>query len=84
MHPAHLLGAQAKGHQGKFEQVKGGTLFLDEIDSMSPRMQVSLLRVLEEKRIMPIGGTEEVAVDFRLVTASNRDLKRTSNSRKIS
>lgn len=73
--PGSFTGAQAKGHQGKFEQVKGGTLFLDEIDSMSPRMQVSLLRVLEEKRIMPIGGTEEVSVDFRLVTASNRDLK---------
>lgn len=71
-----FTGASEKGYLGKIRQADGGTLFLDEIDSMSTRMQVALLRALEEKKITPIGSEEEISVDFRLVTASNKDLKK--------
>lgn len=71
-----FTGANQSGYQGKIEQADQGTLFLDEIDSMSKRMQVSLLRALEEKKITPIGSDQEIAVDFRLVTASNKDLRK--------
>lgn len=71
-----FTGASDTGYQGKIRQADGGTLFLDEIDSMSTRMQVALLRALEEKKITPIGSDQEISVDFRLVTASNKDLKK--------
>ncbi|MGX6977894.1 sigma-54-dependent Fis family transcriptional regulator [Vagococcus elongatus] len=71
-----FTGAQSKGYKGKIEQADGGTLFLDEVDSMSPRMQVALLRALEEKKVTPLGSEKEIHSDFRVVTASNRDLKR--------
>lgn len=67
--------AKKGGHPGKILQADGGTLFLDEIDSMSPRMQQLLLRVLENKEVMPVGGTQALPVRFRLVSASNQDLK---------
>ncbi|MGX7025906.1 sigma-54-dependent Fis family transcriptional regulator [Vagococcus hydrophili] len=70
-----FTGANQSGYKGKIEQANQGTLFLDEIDSMSKRMQVALLRALEEKKITPIGSGKELSVDFRLVTASNKDLK---------
>lgn len=70
-----FTGANQSGYQGKIEQAHLGTLFLDEIDSMSKRMQVALLRALEEKKITPIGSDKEIQVDFRLVTASNKNLK---------
>ena len=70
-----FTGASSAGYQGKIQQAHKGTLFLDEIDSMSKRMQVALLRALEEKKITPLGSDKEIAVDFRLVTASNKDLK---------
>ena len=73
--PGAFTGANQAGYQGKIEQADRGTLFLDEIDSMSKRMQVALLRALEEKKITPIGSDKEMSVDFRLVTASNKDLK---------
>lgn len=70
-----FTGASSSGYQGKIQQANHGTLFLDEVDSMSKRMQVALLRALEEKKITPIGSDKELDVDFRLVTASNKDLK---------
>lgn len=70
-----FTGANLSGYKGKIEQAEQGTLFLDEIDSMSKRMQVALLRALEEKKVTPIGSDKEISVDFRLVTASNQDLK---------
>lgn len=70
-----FTGANPKGHHGKIMQAHGGTLFLDEIDSMSHRMQASLLRVLEEKKVTPLGSTKAETVSFRLVTASNRNIK---------
>jgi DNA-binding NtrC family response regulator len=73
----HERGAFTGAHQrrtGKIELANGGTLFLDEISELSADLQVKLLRVLEERRITRVGGNEEIAVDFRLVAATNRDL----------
>jgi two-component system response regulator PilR (NtrC family) len=61
--------------QGLFESANGGTIFLDEIGEMTPAMQVKLLRVLQERKLRPLGGTAEVAIDVRVVAATNRDLK---------
>ena len=66
-------GAVTKG-QGYFETVNGGTLFLDEIGDASPALQTKLLRVLEEKTYQRVGGSERLSSDFRLITATNRDL----------
>lgn len=59
---------------GKFEQAQGGTLFLDEIDSLGPAMQAKLLRVLQEKRLVRLGGQTEVVLDVRSLAACNRNL----------
>jgi len=64
-----------KDHEGIFVQVRGGTVFLDEISSMSAQFQGKLLRVLQEKRLRPLGATSDVTVEFRLVSATNRDLE---------
>ena len=61
--------------KGKFEMADGGTLFLDEIGDISLKTQVDLLRVLEEKKIVRVGGNVEIPVDFRLVAATNRTLE---------
>ena len=61
-------------HSGKFEMANGGTLFLDEIGTISPKVQVELLRVLEEKVVTRVGGRSRVPVDFRVVAATNEDL----------
>lgn len=58
---------------GKIEHAAGGTLFLDEIESMSPAMQVRLLRVLQEKTLQRLGGNSEINADFRVIGASNID-----------
>jgi DNA-binding NtrC family response regulator len=58
---------------GKIEHAAGGTLFLDEIESMSPAMQVRLLRVLQEKSLQRLGGNTEISTDFRVIGATNTD-----------
>ena len=69
-----FTGARAR-HKGKFESAEGGTVFLDEIGDVSPKVQVELLRVLEEKVVTRLGGTTPVPVDFRTIAATNRDLQ---------
>ena len=61
-----FTGARAR-HKGKFEAAEGGTVFLDEIGEVSPKVQVELLRVLEEKVVTRLGGTTPVPVDFRII-----------------
>ncbi len=68
-----FTGAVAR-HQGKFEQAQGGTLFLDEIGDMPLDAQTRLLRALQSGQIRRVGGREEIAVDVRIVAATNRDL----------
>jgi two-component system response regulator AtoC len=60
--------------RGLFETANGGTLFLDEIGDMGPKMQAQILRVLQDGEMRPVGGTEPIRVDVRLVCATNRDL----------
>jgi DNA-binding NtrC family response regulator len=69
-----FTGAQFR-HKGKFELADGGTLFLDEIGTVTPRVQVELLRVLEEKKVTRLGGTVAVKTDFRVIAATNQDLE---------
>jgi PAS domain S-box-containing protein len=63
-----------KDKPGRFALARGGTLFLDEVSEVSPALQVRLLRVLEERRYEPLGGTRTEEADVRLIAASNRDL----------
>lgn len=63
-----------KDKKGLFEEAKGGTVFLDEIGDISAFMQVSLLRVLQNKETMPIGGNEAIKIDVRIIAATNKDL----------
>src|SRR4051812_4926721 len=65
--------------KGLFEAANGGTIFLDEIGEMSTAMQVKLLRVLQEKRVRPVGAHEEHQIDARVIAATNRDLKEMSD-----
>ena len=86
--PSDILESELFGHEkgsftgavsrkiGKFELAHRGTLFLDEISELYPELQVKLLRVLEERQVMRVGGAELIDVDFRLVAATNRDLER--------
>ena len=85
--PESLLESELFGHEkgsftgavasrpGLFREAEGGTLFLDEIGEVSPNIQVKLLRVLQEKEVLPVGGRAPVSVDVRIVTATNRDLE---------
>ena len=61
--------------KGRFEMADGGSIFLDEIATISPKMQVELLRVLESKTFVRVGGNKEIKSDFRVICATNRDLK---------
>ncbi|NTZ41662.1 nitrogen regulation protein NR(I) [Altererythrobacter sp. SALINAS58] len=84
--PADLIESELFGHEkgaftgaitqaiGKFEQANGGTLFLDEIGDMPPQAQTRLLRALQSGRIRRVGGRNDIAVDVRIVAATNRDL----------
>ena len=86
--PSDILESELFGHEkgaftgavarkiGKFELADKGTLFLDEISELYPELQVKLLRVLEERQVMRVGGGEMIDLDFRLVAATNRDLEK--------
>jgi DNA-binding NtrC family response regulator len=62
--------------KGRFEMADGGTIFLDEIATISQKMQIELLRVLETKTFLRVGGNKEITSDFRVICASNKDLKK--------
>lgn len=70
-----FTGANSSGKQGYFEQATGGTLFLDEIGELSPHLQPKLLRALQEKKIRRIGGKQEIDIDVRILSATNRNLE---------
>ncbi len=69
-----FTGAKKGGNIGKFELAHGGTIFLDEIGDMSHPMQVKLLRVLQEKEVLRIGGKSPIKLDVRVICATNKDL----------
>lgn len=70
-----FTGAKKGGKIGLFQQAEGGTIFLDEIGDISPKMQTKLLRVLQEKEIMKVGGNRIIPIDVRIIAATNRHLK---------
>jgi len=73
----HVRGAftgALRDRKGRFELAHNGTIFLDEIGDMSPQLQVKLLRVLQEQEFEPVGGSEKVTVDVRVVTATSKNL----------
>ena len=74
-HEGAFTGAQKKGKKGKFLLADKGTIFLDEISELPFAMQVKLLRVLQEREIEPVGGEQPLAVDVRIIAASNRNLE---------
>ncbi|QIB69851.1 AAA family ATPase [Aminipila butyrica] len=69
-----FTGAKKGGRLGIFEQANQGTIFLDEIGDVSPRIQARLLRVLQEKEIRRVGGSENIPIDVRVIAATNKDL----------
>ncbi len=85
--PEELLESELFGHEkgaftgaiktrlGRFELAHGGTIFLDEIAEMSPKLQVKLLRVLQEKTIERVGGTHTISIDIRIIAATNKNLE---------
>ncbi|WP_305792376.1 sigma-54 factor interaction domain-containing protein, partial [Arhodomonas sp. KWT] len=72
--PGAFTGARREGARGRVHEADGGTLFLDEIGEMPQALQTRLLRVLQEQRVVPVGGGHEESVDFALIAATNRDL----------
>lgn len=72
--PGAFTGASAKGKKGLLEIAHQGTLFLDEIGDLPLNMQVKLLKVIEDNRFLPVGGTEFKEVDIRIISATHRDL----------
>lgn len=73
--PGSFTGANKQGKKGLIQEAHHGTLFLDEIGEIPLTMQVKMLKVLQEKKIKPIGGQKEIYVDFRLVSATNQNLE---------
>jgi transcriptional regulator of aromatic amino acid metabolism len=73
-HEAGAFTGAVKRRRGLFEQAEGGTLFLDEVGELSPRVQVQLLRVLQEGVVRRVGGEAPVPVDCRIIAATHRDL----------
>lgn len=71
-----FTGADNRGKRGLFEKADGGTIFLDEIGDMPLDLQAKLLRVLQEFEIMRIGGSKNIAVDIRIIAATNKDLEK--------
>ncbi len=69
-----FTGAVSQGKKGKFEIANNGTVFLDEIGELSPNMQVKLLRVLQERTIERVGGTEPIYINIRIISATNQKL----------
>lgn len=69
-----FTGSGKEGAAGKFEMASGGTIFLDEIGEMPLEVQVALLRVLETRQIMRVGGTKSINLDVRVIAATNKDL----------
>lgn len=74
-HTANAFTGARSARRGLFAEASGGTLFLDEIGEMPAPLQAKLLRVLQEKRVRPLGGGEEIEVDARIVAATNRDIE---------
>ena len=72
-----------KEHKGIFEQAQGGTVFLDEIGELPLNLQAKLLRVLQEKQVTRLGGSQAIDLDFRLVAATNKDLKKAIEEREF-
>jgi len=73
--PGAFTGARREGSPGRIREAHGGTLFLDEIGDMPLTLQSRLLRVLQERQVVPLGGGKPAAVDFALIAASHRSLK---------
>lgn len=78
-----FTGAKKGGKFGIFEQANGGTIFLDEIGDVSYKMQTKLLRVLQEKEIMRVGGNKIIPVDVRIIAATNRDMQQLIMQKKM-
>jgi len=75
----HVRGAftgAVSDHDGLFKQADGGSIFLDEVGELPIHLQVKLLRVLQEKSFTPVGGNREIKVDVRVISASNKDLRK--------
>ena len=73
-HEAGAFTGAQKRSEGRFERANSGTLFLDEVADMSLSTQVRILRALEDRRVIPVGGDREVETDVRIIAATNKDL----------
>ncbi len=79
--PGAFTGAKKEGKAGLFELAHNGTIFLDEIGELSMPLQTRLLRVLQEREVMRIGGSRLLSIDIRVISATNQDLKRNSEEK---